>query len=498
MVNPTLGLGAALKVAFAFGGAALPSHSTLSPQGQCGSTAKLIGVIEWSPKPRPPLPPGPYLVVGLARSGQAAARLLASRSEEVIGCDSGSPEGGAGLREVGVEVHLDTDGTALLERARCLVKSPGVPSEAPAVRLARERRIPVLGELELAWRLLPNRFVAVTGTNGKTTVTEMLGHVWRVAGEPVAVAGNVGTPLASLVGEAPADATVVCECSSFQLEDTEAFAPECAVLLNVTPDHLDRHRDFEDYLGAKLRIFANQGNDDVAVFDVSDPAIRGRDLGGCARRLPYCRGADPDCAVSLNEGVLFADSEPLIEAAELSLLGPHNADNAMAVAAAALAMGIDREAVREGLRSFTGIPHRLERVAEVDGVLYVNDSKATNVAAAAAAIRSFDGGVRAILGGSLKGDGFEGLTDPVAERCVACYLIGPAATVLERDLEPARAAGVELWRCDGLAEAVRDAAAEARAGEVVLLSPACASFDAYRDFEERGEHFRSLVQGLVG
>jgi UDP-N-acetylmuramoylalanine--D-glutamate ligase len=474
--------------------------------------AKLKGVIDSPPKPRPPLPPGPYLVVGLARSGQAAARLLASRSEEVIGCDSGSPEGGAGLREVGVEVHLDTDGTALLERARCLVKSPGVPSEAPAVRLARERGIPVLGELELAWRLLPNRFVAVTGTNGKTTVTELLGHVWRAAGEPVAVAGNVGTPLASLVGEIPADATVLCECSSFQLEDTEAFAPECAVLLNVTPDHLDRHRDFEDYLQAKLRIFANQGNDDVAVFNADEPAIRGLDLGGCARRLPYCRedseprhprtrsggGAGPGCPVSFNDGVIFADSEPLLETAELSLLGPHNAENAMAVAAAALAMGIDREAVRDGLRSFTGIPHRLERVAEVDGVLYVNDSKATNVAAAAAALRSFDGGVRAILGGSLKGDGFEALADPVAERCVACYLIGPAATVLERDLEPARAAGVELRRCAGLADAVQSAADEARAGDVVLLAPACASFDAYRDFEERGEHFRSLVEGLAG
>jgi UDP-N-acetylmuramoylalanine--D-glutamate ligase len=442
------------------------------------------------------VPEGPYLVVGLARSGHAAALLLASGSAEVIGCDSGSPEGMAGLREAGVEVHLDTDGVPLLERARCLVKSPGVPGEAPVVRLARERGIPILGELELAWRLLPNRFVAVTGTNGKTTVTELLGHLWRAAGEPVAVAGNVGAPVASLVGEVPAEATVACECSSFQLEDAEAFAPECAVLLNVTPDHLDRHHDFEDYVRAKLRIFANQGNDDVAIFNATDPVLRGRDLGGCARRVAYCRGADPDCELSLNDGVLFAGSDPLMDAAELSLPGPHNADNAMAAAAAALAMGIDREAVRDGLRTFPGVPHRLERVTEVDGVLYVNDSKATNVAAAAAALRSFDGGVHAILGGSLKGGGFEGLAAPVSERCVACYLIGEAAEPLEHDLEPAREAGVRLVRAGDLAVAVREAAAAANPGEIVLLAPACASFDAYRDFEERGEHFRSLVQEL--
>jgi UDP-N-acetylmuramoylalanine--D-glutamate ligase len=449
-------------------------------------------------KSRPPVPEGPYLVVGLARSGRAAALLLASRSAEVIGCDSGSPEGMAGLREAGVEVHLDTDGVPLLERARCLIKSPGVPRETPVVRLALERRVPVLGELELAWRLLPNRFVAVTGTNGKTTVTELLGHLWRTAGEPVAAAGNVGAPLASMVGEIPAEATVACECSSFQLEDAGAFAPECAVLLNVTPDHLDRHHDFEDYLQAKLRIFSNQGNDDVAVFNASDPAIRGRDLGGCARRVAYCHGTDPDCEVSLNDGVLFTGSEPLMDAAELSLPGPHNADNAMAAAAAALAMGIEREAVRDGLRTFPGVPHRLERVAEVHGVLYVNDSKATNVAAAAAALRSFDGGVHAILGGSLKGGGFEGLAAPVAERCVACYLIGEAAEALEGDLKPARDAGVRVVRSGDLAEAIHEAAAAAGPGEVVLLAPACASFDAYRDFEERGEHFRSLVKGLSG
>jgi UDP-N-acetylmuramoylalanine--D-glutamate ligase len=364
------------------------------------------------------------------------------------------------------------------------------------VAAAIERQVPVIGELELAWRLLSNRFVAVTGTNGKTTVTEWLGHIWRTAAEPVAVGGNVGTPLAALVEATPGEATVVCECSSFQLEDAEAFAPECAVLLNVSPDHLDRHRDLDSYLRAKLRIFANQGNSDVAVYDGSEPALRGLDLGGCARRVAYCHRAGPDCYLTVADGVIFAGEEPLLRASELSVIGPHNADNAMAAAAAALAMGIEPDAVSEGLRGFGGVPHRLEPVAEVGGVRYVNDSKATNAAAAAAGLRSFEGGVRAILGGSLKGGDFADLAEPVSERCAACYLIGEAAPALERDLEPAREAGVELRRCEGLADATRSAAADAAPGEVVLLSPACASFDAYRDFEERGEHFRALVAEL--
>lgn len=444
-------------------------------------------------RPRPPLPGGPYLVVGLARSGRAAARLLAGRGERVTGCDSGSPEGAEELGAAGVDVRLSTDGVGLLGGTGCLVKSPGVPPEAPVVAAARERGVAVLGELELAWRLLGNRFVAVTGTNGKTTVTELLGHLWRAAGEPVAVAGNVGTPLASLVGELGGETTVVCECSSFQLEDTEAFAPECAVLLNATPDHLDRHRDFDHYLKAKLRIFANQGNDDVAVFNAAEAVLRGLDLGGCGRRVAYCRGADPDCELAIADGVIFAAGEPLLEATELQLLGPHNADNAMAAAAAALAVGLDRDSVRDGLRTFAGVPHRLERVAEQAGVLYVNDSKATNVAATTAALRSFGGGVRAILGGSLKGGDFEGLVEPVAERCTACYLIGEAAEPLARALEPVAINGVDVRHCGDLADAVRAAAGDAKPGEVVLLSPACASFDAYRDFEQRGEHFRALV-----
>ncbi|HEX6601304.1 MAG TPA: UDP-N-acetylmuramoyl-L-alanine--D-glutamate ligase, partial [Solirubrobacterales bacterium] len=308
-------------------------------------------------KPRPEMPPGPFLVVGLARSGSAAARMLARMGETVRGVDSGHPEEAAGLAEAGVEVHLDADGLALLEGTRTVVKSPGVPREAPAIAAARERGLETMGELELAWRRLPNRFVAVTGTNGKTTTTELLGHLYRTAGEPVAVAGNVGRPLASLAGEADPAATVICECSSFQLEDTIAFAPECGVFLNLAPDHLDRHVDLDDYLSAKLEVFARQANDDVAVFNGDDPALSGRDLGGCGRRVRFCRGASPDCEVSVSAGVIFHGGEPLLEVAELSLRGEHNVENAMAAAAAGLSMGIGRAAVREGLRSFPGVPH---------------------------------------------------------------------------------------------------------------------------------------------
>ena len=400
-------------------------------------------------------------MVGLARSGAAAARVLREHGE-VIGTDSGRPEA-----PEGIEAHLGTDGVELLDRAACVVKSPGVPNEAPAIAAARERDLPVLGELEIAWRLLPQRFVAVTGTNGKTTTAELLGAIWREAGLPAAVAGNVGTPLASLVGELEPEATVVCEVSSFQAEDSVEFAPDTGLLLNLSEDHLDRHGTFEAYRAAKLSMFSRQRPDQVAV---APPGIQ---LPGEARRVDF---GDP--------------AELPLPPAEVRLRGPHNLENAMGASAAALAAGVPAAAVAAALRSFAGVPHRLEEVGVVDGVLYVNDSKATNVEAAARGIESFEGGVHAILGGSLKGGGFEGLREPVAGRCRACYLIGAAADRLAADLEPA---GVPLLRCGDLETAVRRAAEAASPGEVVLLSPACASYDQFRDYEERGDLFRALV-----
>jgi len=436
-------------------------------------------------KPRPDLPPGPYLVAGLARSGEAAALALRARGEEVIGQDTGAPEAGR-LRQTGVELHLQTLGSELVDRARTLVKSPGVPREAPVVQAARARGLAVIGELELAWRLIPNEFIAVTGTNGKTTTTELIGHIHREAGLPVAVAGNVGTALASLAGEVTAPATVVCEASSFQLEDTERFAPEAAVLLNLSEDHLDRHGTLADYTRAKLQAFVRQGNDDVAVAP-SDLAIE--DLGGCARRV--CFGTRPDDDVADRNGALWWDGEPLVRHEEIRLRGPHNRLNAMAAAAVTLARGVQRDSVAAGLRSFAGVAHRLEEVAERDGVLYVNDSKATNVGSTLVALASFEQPVHLIAGGRGKGGGYGALAEPVARRCRAVHVIGEAADELAAALA---GVGVALRRSGDLERAVRAARAEARPGDVVLLSPACASFDQYPDFEARGEHFRTLVE----
>jgi UDP-N-acetylmuramoylalanine--D-glutamate ligase len=401
---------------------------------------------------RPELPEGPYLVVGLARSGIGAAYMLAPYGE-VIGVDSGRPEVDGAF-----EAHVESDGLDLLDRVRTVVKSPGVPQEAPVIQAARARGIRVIGELEAAWRLLPNRFVAVTGTNGKTTTTELLGAIYRAAGMPVAVAGNVGTALSSLVGEVSEDTTIVCECSSFQLEDTEQFAPDCAVLLNVEEDHIDRHGTFEAYREAKLRVFVNQTEDDVVI-------------------------APPELEVA---GALHPDP---VDPAGVRLRGPHNVENAAMAATAARAMGVPEEAVRDALATFAGVPHRLEEVAERDGVLYVNDSKATNVASATVGIEAFDGGVHAILGGSLKGGGFTGLRPALASRARAAYLIGDAAERIASDLEGT----VPLHRSGDLETALAAARAAAEPGDVVLLSPACASFDQFRDYEHRGDVFRELA-----
>jgi UDP-N-acetylmuramoylalanine--D-glutamate ligase len=413
---------------------------------------------------RPPLPPGPWLVVGLARSGVAALEVLRARGEQARGVDR----------------RQGDDTPAALEHVHAVVKSPGVPAEAPLIAAARERGLPVLGEVELAWRLIPNEFVAVTGTNGKTTTAELIGHIHRDAGRPVAVAGNVGTALSSLVGRLAPEATVVCEVSSFQLEDAVEFAPEGAVLLNLAPDHLDRHGTFEAYSAAKLRVFAHQGNDDVAVAPLG---LGVEDLGGCARRV--CFGDGPQAELSDRAGQLWWDDEPLIAVEEVGLRGLHNRRNAMAAAAICLARGIEPDAVRSGLRTFAGVEHRLEDVATIDGVLYVNDSKATNVDSTLVALASFEAPVHLIIGGQGKGQDFAPLREPVRRRCAGVYLIG-------EDAEPI-AAAVGGERCETLERALDAAAAAARPGEVVLLSPACASFDQFEDFEARGRAFKEMV-----
>jgi UDP-N-acetylmuramoylalanine--D-glutamate ligase len=442
-------------------------------------------------KPRPDLPPGPYLIVGLARSGIAAALALRARGEEVLGVDAGVPDGLEVLVQAGVDLHLREQGVELLEGARTHVKSPGVPAQAPVIAQARSQGIPVLGELELAWRLLPNEFIAVTGTNGKTTTVELVGHIHREAGFAVVVAGNVGAALSGLDGRIDEHVTIVCEASSFQLEDTFAFAPEAAVLLNLTPDHLDRHGTLNAYLAAKLEIFARQESDDLAVAPAE---FRPESLPGAARRVSF--GGDPDAQLSVRDGTLHWQGRALLASSELSLRGRHNLENAMAAAAVCLARGLDVEAVRGGLRSFAGVPHRLERVANKEGVLFVNDSKATNVASTLVALEAMAAEhlpVHLILGGQAKAQDFTALRGPVSAGCRAVYLIGEDAEVIE----PAIGGGQSrVHMCGDLDRALSLAAANAVQGEVVLLSPGCASFDQFTDFEARGECFRELVQQL--
>ena len=349
--------------------------------------------------------------------------------------------------------------------------------------------IRVIGEVELGWRLLEHEFLGLTGSNGKTTTVELIGHVYRRAGLPVTVAGNVGTALTSLPGTLEPGATVVCELSSFQLEDTEAFAPEAAVLLNLAEDHLDRHGTFDNYRAAKLEIFAHQPPGTVAVVPAGLPLD---DAGGAATRLTFGDGEGPDLAH--RDGTLLWRGEPLMAAAGIRIRGPHNRANAMAAAAVCLARGVPAGAVREGLESFAGVPHRLEEIATVGDVLYVNDSKATNVASAEVAINSFAGGVHLIAGGRGKGSDYSPLAAPVKERCRAVYVIGETAAALHEALAPT---GVPILDAGDLERAFAAAHEAARPGDVVLLSPGCASYDQYRSYEQRGDHFRGLVEALM-
>jgi UDP-N-acetylmuramoylalanine--D-glutamate ligase len=431
----------------------------------------------------------------------AAALTLRARGDDVIGVDAGAaPLGLDELAAAGVELHIADDGLSALERAAAVIKSPGVPAQAPVIAAARARGMPVLGELEFAWRLLPNEFIAVTGTNGKTTTVELIGHIHREAGLPVAVAGNVGVALSGLVGHIEPQATIVCEASSFQLEDTLAFAPEAAVLLNLSADHLDRHGTLEDYTAAKLQVFAHQGEDDLAVlpsvlFEGGGP-MKVRDIEGRARRVFFGEGRVGEGRdLSIGEGRAGEECDLTI-APELRLPGEHNRQNAMAAAAVCLARGIDPDAVRAGLRSFAGVAHRLEEVrpAEMTGaerVRYINDSKATNVASTLVALRALpDLGIHLILGGQSKGQDFTALRSPVERGCRAVYLIGEDAPLIAEALADIV---TPVHSCGELERAVALAGETARPGEVVLLSPACASFDQFADFEARGERFRELV-----
>jgi UDP-N-acetylmuramoylalanine--D-glutamate ligase len=385
------------------------------------------------------------VVYGLARSGAAAAAALERDGVEVVRADA----------TLGNESDL-----GLLDGADVLVKNPGVPPERPLVLEARRRGVPVWAEVELGYRLLrPRPFVGVTGTKGKTTTSELLGAMFRAAGRSVVVAGNVGRPLTAV--EAPHDAWIVCELSSFQLEDVHELELEVAVLLNLEPDHLDRHGTFERYRAAKLRIFER------------------------ARRkvVPHDLGL---------EGISFSADDAL--PAEPLIPGRHNRANAAAAVAAARAAGLPDDALAEALRAFAGVPHRLELVREHHGVRWINDSIATNTFAVRHGVRAFDAPVRLILGGRAKGEDFAPFARDLPGNVRSAYLIGEAAEELEFAFA---SAGKRYERAGTLESAVEAAARDSAAGDVVLLSPACASYDQFLDFEQRGEEFRRLVANLA-
>ncbi|GMU64035.1 MAG: UDP-N-acetylmuramoylalanine--D-glutamate ligase [Acidobacteriota bacterium] len=438
-------------------------------------------------------------VLGLGLSGGAAARLLRSRGVEIVACDRRRAdelelEGLAGA--TGVELVTGGEPAALPPGIDVVVASPGVAPGHPLLAAARAAGVPVVAEVELAFAWLDGTVVAITGSNGKSTTTAMTGHLLAAAGFAVEVCGNIGVPLAAVV-DGPPGRTFVVELSSFQLETIDRFRPRAAALLNLSPDHLDRHGDLAGYLAAKRRIFANQGGSDTAVLNADEPEVAATPVASRRRLFSRLTAVDDGCALAGETVVERAPGAPdaaLFAVADVPLPGPHNVENAMAAALLARAVGAPAGGLGAALRSFRGLPHRLERFAERAGVAWYDDSKGTNVAATARSLEGFaDGSVHVVLGGRNKGADFRWLRDVVARKVRHAYLIGESAA----DLERALAGTTGLERSGTLEAAVAAAAGRARAGEVVVLSPACASFDQFRDYRDRGRQFQRLVALLA-
>ena len=425
-------------------------------------------------------------VVGLARSGRAAALLAARLGHRVIAIDASAVDAPE-LAAAGVDVRAPFDGP--VDEAQLVVKSPGVPSAATPVAAARASGIPIISEVEFASRHLPNPLIAITGTNGKTTTTDLTAHLLNCAGIPARACGNQGTPMCGLVGDVDAATWLVVECSSFQLEDIDRFHPRAAVVLNVTPDHLDRHRDMADYLGAKLRIFQNQTAADLAII----PRDVDRPNAGVGWRHIDEGAPGPDAVCWSQDGLHHATLGLVAPWDGVALRGRHNRQNAMAAVALAAHAGAGRQALADGLASFPGVAHRLEVVAELAGVRYVNDSKATNPDAALAALDAYPERVHLIVGGRGKGTSFDGLARAARAGVVQAYLVGEAGAEIGAALA---AVGVPVYEAGTIAAAVATAATRAVVGDVVLLAPACTSFDQYANFEERGHDFRAAVENL--
>jgi UDP-N-acetylmuramoylalanine--D-glutamate ligase len=443
------------------------------------------------------------LVVGLGLSGIAASELLRSRGALVTAADRRPREeldpSALALEALGVTLHLGSHPASLLFGVDLVVPSPGVRTDVPILVEAKKRGVPVWGELELGFREVRGTVLAVTGTKGKSTTSSLLAAILRASGKDVRLAGNIGAPLVRELAGSSKETFFVLEVSSFQLETIESFRPKVAVLLDVTPDHLDWHPDFEAYVEAKERIFENQREGDFAVV-----------FGGNRLTVSMAEKAksqkwyfDPDCLANLSphlhlDGPFIVKHEngvttPLASLEEFQLVGRHNRLNAMAASAAAALLGISGEEIEDALAHFQGLPHALEKVAVLNGVRFYNDSKATNVQAVGAALESFDGGILLILGGRFKGGDFRELRDLVARKVKHIFAIGESREMVREALEGA--APVEI--STDLEAAVESAHGLAVPGDVVLLSPAGSSFDMFRDYRERGERFRAAVQRLA-
>jgi UDP-N-acetylmuramoylalanine--D-glutamate ligase len=442
------------------------------------------------------------LVVGLGKSGLSAAMFLRAQGARVTVSDTRSAVALAkeipALLEAGIMVESGGHGLLTFRRQDLIVVSPGVPMDTPEVKQARAFGLQVIGELELASRFLQGQVVAITGSNGKTTTTSLIGKIFSDAGLSTLVGGNIGLPVIDLVQKSTPETTSVLEVSSFQLETVEEFHPRIAVVLNITPDHLDRHGSFENYAAAKARITERQGAEDFLVLNAEDKATQMVALKAKAQiywfsaRRPIKQGA-----FVYGESIVFvpregAKAEPVMPVSEIHLKGSHNVENVLAAICAARLAGISAEVIRGSVASFRAVEHRLEFVKRVDGVEFYNDSKATNVDATMKAVSSFAGGIHLILGGKDKDSDYGLMAELLKERVKAVYTIGAAAEKIERQLQGV----VKMVQAGTMQVAVAEAARAAAIGDVVLLSPACSSFDQFDNYEHRGQVFRQFVNEL--
>jgi UDP-N-acetylmuramoylalanine--D-glutamate ligase len=440
------------------------------------------------------------LVIGLARTGVATALFCAERGSLVTATDTRSAgelvESLAKLHAAGVQLQLGGYSDAILYLQQLVIPSPGVPADAPLLVKARELGIPVWSEIELASRFLRGRLIGITGSNGKTTTTALVEHMLRQAGFSAQAAGNIGTPLITLADQSANNSLTVAELSSFQLELIETFRPGISMLLNLTPDHLDRHKSFGAYAAAKARIFENQVEEDFAVLNLDDAASRPY-VPSRPQLFWFSRKTDVEEGSFVGDGsIIFRRGglqETIIKCSEIPLPGAHNLENVLAAVTATRLAGAQAAPIAEAIRTFAGVEHRIEFVAEINGVRYYNDSKATNVDAALKSLQAFPGRIVIILGGKDKDSDYRLLRDALCERAVLALLIGDAAAKIASQIE----GSVAIRRAGTLEHAVQSAAQSAHAGDIVLLAPACASFDQFKNFEHRGRVFKELVHQLA-